>query len=98
MCSLFSLAYSSDKSQEILKKLSKALEKHLERSGYYPSGKLDIDCITLWDDPMQNGSVTIIHIFELFKQAALIGADKICAGSDDCREWKREWQHLIFYE
>ena len=35
---------------------------------------------------MQDGSVTIIHIFELFKQAALIGADKICAGSDDCRE------------
>ena len=54
-----------------------------------PSGKLDIDFITLWDDPMQDGSVTIIHIFELFKQTALIGVDKIWAGSDDCREWQR---------
>ena len=62
---LFSLAYNSEKLQEILKNLSKALEKHLERnSGYCPSGKLDIDFITLWDDPMQDGSV--INIFELF--------------------------------
>ena len=36
---------------------------------------------------MEDGSVTIINIFELFKQTALIGADKICtAGSDDCRD------------
>ena len=51
--------------------------------------KLVIDFITFWDDPMQDGSVTIMNIFELFKQTALINADKICAGSDDCREWKR---------
>ena len=41
--------------------------------------KLDIDFITLWNDPMQGDSVTIINIFELFKQTALINADKICA-------------------
>ena len=40
---------------------------------------------------MKDGSVTI---FELFKQTALINADKICAGSDDCRGWERE-RHLI---
>ena len=39
--------------------------------------------------PCKMGSVTIINIFELFKQAALIGADKTCTGSDDCREWER---------
>ena len=31
LCSLFSLAYISEKSQEILNTLNKALEKHLER-------------------------------------------------------------------
>ena len=87
LCSLFSLACTSKKSQETLKNLSKALEEHLERdSGHCPSGKLDIDFIALWDDPMQDDSITIINIFELFTQTALIGADKICAGSDDCRE------------
>ena len=35
---------------------------------------------------MQGGSVTITNIFELFKQTALIGADKICNDSDDCKE------------
>ena len=49
--------------------------------------KLDIVFITLWDNPMQDGSVIII--FELSKQTAMINADKICAGSDDCRVWKR---------
>ena len=39
---------------------------------------------------MRDGSVTIINIFELFKQTALINDDKICAGSDDCRDWERE--------
>ena len=34
--------------------------------------KLDIDFITLWDDPMQDGIVTIVKAFELFKQTALI--------------------------
>ena len=42
--------------------------------------------ITLWDDPMEDGSVTIIYICELFKETAFIGADKICAGSDNCKE------------
>ena len=51
--------------------------------------KLDINCITLWDDLMQDGSVPILDIFELLKQTALIDADNICAGSDDCREWER---------
>ena len=54
--------------------------------------KLDIVFIILWDDSMQDGSVTIINIFELFKQTALINSGKNCAGSDDCREWGR---HLI---
>ena len=108
MCSLFSLAYSSDKSQEILKNLSKALKKHLERdslleeindfnqdfsicckTGTVLVLKLDIDFITLWDDSMHDGSVIIINMFELLKQTALINADKICAGGDDCREWER---------
>ena len=31
---------------------------------------------------MSDGSVTIIIIFELFKQTAFIGADKISAGSE----------------
>ena len=51
--------------------------------------KLDIDFTTLWDDPMQDGSVTIINIFELIKQTVLINDDKICAGDDDCIEWER---------
>ena len=51
--------------------------------------KLDTDFIILWDDPIQDGSVTVITISELFKQTALINADKICAGSNDCREWER---------
>ena len=34
---------------------------------------------------MQNGSVTIINILELFKQSTLINAEKTCAGGDDCR-------------
>ena len=38
--------------------------------------KLDIDFITLWDDCMQDGSVTIINIFELFKQTALAGSER----------------------
>ena len=38
---------------------------------------------------MKDGSVTIINIFELFKETALTGADKICAGSDGCREGER---------
>ena len=37
--------------------------------------KLDIDFVTLWNDPMKDGKVTIINIFELFKQKALIDAD-----------------------
>ena len=108
LCSLFSLAYSSEKLQEILKNLSQALEKHLEKdsllekikifnqdllicrkTGIALVLKLDIDFITLWDDPMQDCSATIINIFELFKQTALINANKICAGSDDCRESER---------
>ena len=50
--------------------------------------KLDIDFISLWDDPMQDGSVTIINIFELFEQTALINPDKNCADSDDYVEWE----------
>ena len=38
---------------------------------------------------MQDGSDTIINIFKLFKQTVLINADKICAGSDDCKEGER---------
>ena len=45
--------------------------------------KLNIDFITLWDDPMQGGSVPIINIFELFKQTTN------CADSDNCRESER---------
>ena len=104
--SLFSLAYSSEKSQEILKNLNKAIEKYLERNTLLEIKvfnqnlsiccktctalvlKLDIDLITFWDDPMQDYSVTVINIFELFKQIALIRADKICTGSDDCSEWE----------
>ena len=41
---------------------------------------------TFCDDRMQDGSITIINIFELLKQAVLINGDKICVGSDDCRE------------
>ena len=92
----------------MLKNLSKALEKPLERDwllekikvfnqdlSIYRNTctalvlKLVIDFITFWDDPMQNGSVTIMNIFELCKQIAPINADKICADSDDCREWER---------
>ena len=51
--------------------------------------KLDIDFVTLWDDPVQNAKVTIINIFELFKQIALIDADKNCADSDYCGVWER---------
>ena len=87
---LFLLSHSPERSQEMLKNLSKTLEKHLERdSGYCPCGKLDIGFITLWDYPVPGGSVTIINIFELFKQTALIAADKICAGRDDCKECER---------
>ena len=50
--------------------------------------KLVIDFITFWDDPMQDGSVTIINVFEQCKQTALINADKIYAVSDDCRKWE----------
>ena len=50
--------------------------------------KLVIYFITFWDDPMQDGSVTIINVFELCKQTALINADKINAVSDDCRKWE----------
>ena len=45
--------------------------------------KLGIDFITLWDDSMEEGSVTITNIFELFKQTALIHADKNYADNDD---------------
>ena len=84
-CSLISLAYSSEKSQEILKNLNKALEKLLGRDSLlekikafnqnlsicFKTGtalvlKLDIDYTTLWDDPIQDRSVAIINIFELF--------------------------------
>ena len=51
--------------------------------------KLDIDFITFWNDPMQDGSITIINIFELFKETALTDADKNCADSDDCGVWER---------
>ena len=51
--------------------------------------KLDIDFISLWDDPMQDGSVTIINIFELFEQTALINPDKNCAEGDDYVGWER---------
>ena len=108
LCSLFSLAYSSEESQEILKNLSKAFKKYLERdslleeikdfnqdfsicrkTGTNLALKLDIDLITPRDDPMQDSSVTIINIFEPFNQTVRINADKICGGSDDCREWER---------
>ena len=109
---LEAVTYSSEKSQETLKNLNKALKKHLERDslleeirvfnqdlsicckiGTVLVLKLNIDIIAIWDGPMQDRNVTIINIFELFKQTVLINADKICAGSDDCREW--EWPHLI---
>ena len=32
---------------------------------------------------MQDGIVTIVKAFELFKQTVLIDADNICAGNDD---------------
>ena len=67
----FSLAYSPENLQEILKNLNKAPEKYLERdsllekikafnqdlsicrnNGTVLVLKLDIDFITLWDDPM----------------------------------------------
>ena len=102
---LEAVTYSSEKAQEILKNLNKALKKHLERdslleeikvfnqdfsicckTGTVLVLKLNIDFIAICDDPMQDRNVTIINIFELFKQTALINADKICAGSDDCRE------------
>ena len=51
--------------------------------------ELEIDFITLWDDSMLDGNVTIINVFELFKQTALINADKICAGSDHCGKWEK---------
>ena len=51
--------------------------------------KLNVGFIILWDDSMQDGSATIINIFKLFKQTVLINADKICAGSDDCKEGER---------
>ena len=105
LCSLVSLAYSSEESQEILKNLSKAFKKYLERdslleeikdfnqdfsicrkTGTNLVLKLDIDLITPRDDPMQDSSVTIINIFEPFNQTVRINADKICGGSDDCRE------------
>ena len=98
----------TEKSQEILKNLSKVLKKHLERNSLleeikffnqdlsicHKTGtalvlKLEIDFIILWDDSMQDGSATIINIFKLFKQTVLINADKICAGSDDCKEGER---------
>ena len=44
---------------------------------------------------MQDGSVTIITIFELFKQRALIDADKIRAGSDDGRELKEAFNSFV---
>ena len=99
---LLFLFYCSEKSQEILKNLNKALEEYLGRdsplekikvcshdllicgkTGTALVLKLDIDFITLWDDPMQGGSATIINIFELFKQT------KNCADSDNCRESER---------
>ena len=89
LCSLLSSAHSFEKLQEILKNLSKALKKDMERdsllekikvfnqdllicrkTGIALVLKLDIDFVTHWDDPMQDGSVTIINIFELFKQTA----------------------------
>ena len=51
--------------------------------------KLNVGFIILWDDSMQDGSDTIINTFKLFKQTVLINADKICAGSDDCKEGER---------
>ena len=108
LCFLFSLTYSSEKSQVTLKNLSKALKKHLERDLLLEEIKvlnqdlsicrktgtvlvltLDIDFSTLWDDPMQDSSLTIINIFQLFKQTVLINADKICSGIDDCKAWER---------
>ena len=53
--------------------------------------KVDIDLITLWDDPVENGSVTIVNIFELFIQTALIDSDKNCDDSDDSGEWERHF-------
>ena len=95
LCFLFSLAYSSEKSQEILKNLSKALKKHLERDSLLEEIKVfnqdfskcrktgtvlvlksDTDFITLWDDPIHDGSVTIMNVLELLKQTALVNADK----------------------
>ena len=35
---------------------------------------------------MQDGSVTLINTFELFKETALTDTDNICAGSDDCEK------------
>ena len=77
MCSLFLLVYGSEQSQEILKSLNKALEKHLEmcrKTGTVIVLKLDIDFVALWDNPMQDGSV---------KQTALTDGEKNCADSDD---------------
>ena len=53
--------------------------------------KLDINFIILWDDPMEDGSVPIINIFELLKQTAMIDAVKNCANSDsdNCEGWDR---------
>ena len=51
--------------------------------------KLNIEFITLWHDPMQDCSFTVINIFQLFKQTVLIDADKNCANSDDCGELER---------
>ena len=44
--------------------------------------KLDNDFIILWDDPMKDGSVPIIIIFQLFKQSTLFNADKNCTDND----------------
>ena len=51
--------------------------------------KMVIDFITFWYDPKKDGSITIINIFELFKQIELVNVDKICVGSDDCKKWER---------
>ena len=38
---------------------------------------------------MENGGVTAINVFELFKKTALIDVDKNCADSNDYDEWER---------
>ena len=80
---------NQQKTQDFVKPTEEILTEKLHflcSDLYYPSFKLDIDCITFWDDPMLDGNVTIINILELFKQTSFLNNNKICAGSIDCRK------------